>query len=131
MKKGIIKARDIPCHDNLSLRYKRIFLMSDNQGFLPPKEMLQFSDTMEEEKDGEIIEHHLKWYQCCDPFEYLKEFRIMQFLIPKANNQVPEKENTVKKPVPEEKVCNPVAFPLNFQHNPHPTKKRKAKRKKQ
>lgn len=130
MNKGIIKARDISFYNDISKRYKRLFLMSDNVGFLPPKEMLRFSDTVIEEREGEMIEHHLRWYQCCDPFEYLKEFRIMKYLRPKKVNEESNKTKKTENSQPAEKLCAPVAFPLNFQHMPYPTKKRKAKRKK-
>lgn len=103
IRKGIIKARIIPHFDSPRSKYLRLFLIADNYGFLPQKEMLRFWDTMEEEVDGKLYERHLKWYQCCDPFEYLKDYKIMDYL-----------RSTDAENPPTEQEAKPKNLNLNF-----------------
>ncbi len=127
LRHGIIKARIIPRAGKPSVKHKRVFLMIDNVGFLPPKEMLRFSDVAFEEVEGERYEHHLKWYQCCDPFEYLKDFRIMQYLRP-TDPANPPTQQTLRRASPKKTYCNQTTFPRSFVNKRHATKT-KAKRK--
>jgi len=129
LKGGIIKARNIPRFDNPGYRYKRLFLMIDNKAFLPPKEMLKFSDTATEEIDGKTVEHHLKWYQCCDPFEYLKDYQIMKHMR-RTDPKNPPLQQEVKRKAPEQKLCSPTTFLTSFENKYYRTKKRRVKRKK-
>lgn len=125
IKKGIIKCRVIPGLTG-GTHYK-VFLMRDNKGFLPPKEMLHIGGMEKEVIDGKewMVSH--PWYHYVDPFVYLKKYRIMQYLQPKAApvsgpvEQVAAAE--VKVP-----VCNPCSFP-GIPESAARVKKRKAKRK--
>jgi predicted nucleic acid-binding Zn ribbon protein len=77
IKKGIIKARVIP--DYRGGEYTKLFLIKDNEGFLPPKEMVE-SKMVKETKDGQDWYRSEPWYRFVDPFEYLKDYKIMEYM---------------------------------------------------
>jgi transcriptional regulator with XRE-family HTH domain len=79
IKEGIIRERTIKGEDG-KWRHYRIFLLSDNKGFLPPKKKLDIGETITYMKDGEEYQEHLEWYECVDPFKYLKNYGIMQYM---------------------------------------------------
>lgn len=91
--------------------------------------MIRFSDTMIEEVDGKQYERHLKWYQCCDPFEYLKDYAIMGYLR-RTDAENPPTRYEIERKIPEAEVCRATKFPESFINKKYKTK-RPAKRKKQ
>lgn len=83
VRKGILKARSITNESGGT--HVQIFLIKDNKDFLPPKKLTD-SHTISEKKDGKIWCRSEPWYRFVDPFEYLKDYRIMdymQFIEPK------------------------------------------------
>lgn len=77
IKQGIIKVRVIP-NDNGS-EHTKVFLMKDNKGFLPPKKLVD-SRLVKETKDGQDWYRSEPWYRFVDPFEYLKDYKIMEYM---------------------------------------------------
>ena len=129
INKKIIKPRIISRFGDPSAKHLRIFLIADNYGFLPQKEMLRFWDTVEQEVDGQVYERHLKWYQCCDPFEYFKDYKIMNYLR-RTDSESPPTEQDAQPKKPKQEFCSQSAFPESFVNKRYLTKRR-AKRKKQ
>ena len=105
--------------------------MKDNKGFLPPKEMLNIGGMEKEVIDGKewMVSH--PWYHYVDPFKYLKKYRIMQYLQPKAA-PVAEVNAVVSPDVMQEvvrvPVCNPCSF-IGLGGAGPAVQKRKARRK--
>lgn len=96
-------------------RYFRLYLMQDNEGFLPPKRLLVEAS----QGSGE------PWYCCVDPFEYLKDYGIIGFLRPVPSDPGElEKPQTAPEP-PKVELCNPCTFPATTPKRV----KRRAKRK--
>lgn len=77
IKSGIIKVRTIPRDDNRVA--VQIFLMKDNKGFLPPKKMVE-SQSVKHTENGKDWYRVEPWYKFVDPFEYLKGYRIMEYM---------------------------------------------------
>lgn len=77
----LLKPRILPAKKGDQPRF-HIFLLSDHKGFLPPKKMLQFGDTISETHNGKEYNVTLRWHQSCDPFDYLKDYGIIQYLRP-------------------------------------------------
>ena len=127
ISEGVIKARTIPWFNEPSKNYKRLFLVEVNEKFLPPKKLLEIGQTLTEEVGGETIFHQFKWHQCCDPFEYLKDYQIMNYMRMTEAEQPPKLQKT-KEEKPKERLCKPITFPFSF-GNSHYSLKRKTKRK--
>nr|WP_068890378.1 hypothetical protein [Pedobacter panaciterrae] len=131
IKAGLIKARIIP---NLNGKGKhfRLFLMSDNKGFLPPLKMLEEGKYEVSEIEGRKFTEYVYWYQQKDPLAYLKKYGIVKYL----EIAEPEHEKLIKEspqqPEPEREIQVSYCAPCNY---PAPLKdqkrllKRKAKRK--
>jgi len=77
VKKEIIKPRTIPNRSGGT--YIQIFLIKDNKGFLPPKKMVD-SKLVKEVRKGKDWYHSEPWYKFVNPFEYLKEYKIMEYM---------------------------------------------------
>lgn len=80
IRQGIIKARTIPNADSKGKHY-RLFLLKDNEKFLPPKEMLICNEYIIEEKEGKEWNVPLLWFQAQDdPAAYLADYDIVKYL---------------------------------------------------
>lgn len=77
VKDDIIKVRNVKNQNGRV--HVQLFLLKDNKGFLPPKEMVKHQ-MVREEKDGQIWFRSEPWYKFVDPTEHLKDYRIMDFL---------------------------------------------------
>lgn len=77
IKEGIIKQRIVSRYGQGV--HVELFLIEDNKGFLPPKEMLK-SHSVEEIKDGKTWSHSEPWYQFVDPMEYLRNYGIIKHM---------------------------------------------------
>lgn len=77
IKEGIIKARTVT--NNGKGVHVQLFLIKDNEGFLPPKKMVE-SHVVKEEKDGKEWYSMHPWYHFVDPFEHLKGYKIMEHM---------------------------------------------------
>lgn len=80
VKKGLLVARTVPEMDGRNKgAHIRLFLRSDNKGFLPPKRLLKGGMHMEE-ADGRDECVFGPWYWYCDPFKKLAKYGIVQHL---------------------------------------------------
>ena len=77
VKSGLLKARIVSGDSGRVHCY--IFLVKDNKGFLPPKELTK-PQMVSEERDGKKWHHLEPWYRFGDPHEHLKDYRIMKHL---------------------------------------------------
>lgn len=78
IKKGIIKSRIITCFGKGV--HAEIFLIKDNDGFLPPKKMVDSKFVSEKHEDGSVWHRSEPWYRFVDPYEHLKGYKIMDHL---------------------------------------------------
>lgn len=76
IKEGIIKPRNVMRDGRV---HTQIFLIYDNKGFLPPKRLTK-SELVCEEKDGQKWYRSEPWFRFVDPFEHLKDYRIMEYM---------------------------------------------------
>jgi hypothetical protein len=83
IKEGILKPRIIRHDSNRPHVY--LFLIKDNKDTLPPKKLTESQTVKEVKKDGEEWFHSEPWYRFVDPFEHLKEYKIINYL--KFNNK--------------------------------------------
>ncbi len=77
INKGILKPRIVP-NENGKPR-AQLFLIKDHKDTLPPKKMTE-SKMVKETKDGKDWYRSEPWYRFVDPFEYLKEYKIMNHM---------------------------------------------------
>ncbi|MAZ67628.1 hypothetical protein CL652_02565 [bacterium] len=77
VKEEILKARTISREDGGT--HVQLFLIKNNRGFLPPKKLVK-SRLVKETKDGKDFYHSEPWYRFVDPKEYLKDYKIMDYL---------------------------------------------------
>lgn len=77
IKEGIIKARTVKTETGRV--HAQLFLIRDNKDFLPPKKMVE-SKMVRFEKDGQTWHRSEPWYRFVDPFEYLKNFKIVDYM---------------------------------------------------
>lgn len=63
----------------LPVIHSRIFLIKDNKGFLPPKDLVE-SKMVKETREGKDWFHSEPWYKFVDPFEHLKDYEIMDYM---------------------------------------------------
>ncbi len=72
VKKGVLKERVLGSH-------VRLYLMKDNEDFLPPKYMVQSQivNYIDGDKKYSSLE---PWYKFVDPFEHLKGYKIMDYI---------------------------------------------------
>lgn len=74
---GVLKPRIIP--NDSGRPHAQIFLIKDNKDILPPKKLTE-SRTVKETRDGKEWFHSEPWYRFVDPNEYLKGYKIMNYL---------------------------------------------------
>lgn len=86
IKKGLLYPKVITKINGKGKHY-RVFMLSEHAKLLPPKEMLNFGLPLTEIRDGKEYTITAKWYQCCDPFEYLKDYTVMKYLAVSDNSQ--------------------------------------------
>lgn len=96
VKEGIIKSRTVSRYGEGV--HVELFLIKDNKGFLPPKKMVE-SQMVREKKDGEVWTHSEPWYRFVDPFEYLKGYKIMDYMrvVPPEELKKREEEKAKKR----------------------------------
>lgn len=96
IKEGIIKPRIVSRYGEGV--HVELFLMEDNEGFLPPKKMTE-SQSVREKKDGQIYTRLAPWYQLVDPLEYLKDYGIIKHMrvIPEEEMNQREEERLAKQ----------------------------------
>lgn len=95
IKEGIIKARTVSRYGK-GIHFE-LFLIEDNKGFLPPKELTE-SRGVTEEKDGKTWYSSAEWYKFVDPVEHLKGYGIMKYLrvVPPEEMAAREEEKNKK-----------------------------------
>jgi len=77
MKEGILKGRTI---ERERRETTLLFLIEDNKGFLPPKELVKSQSVTIQRKDGSTAMTMAPWYKFVDPKEHLKDYKIMDHL---------------------------------------------------
>jgi hypothetical protein len=77
VKQGLLKDRVIAGTERGI--HLQLFLLKDNKGFLPPKKLLQ-SQMVTEIIDGRESYSFLPWFRFVNPHEYLKGYKIMDYL---------------------------------------------------
>lgn len=129
IRSKIIHARTVT-NLNGKGKYFRLFLISDNKGFLPPLKMLDIGGYESFTIDGEQTDVYLHWYQLKDPFVYLKKYGIIKYL-KRVEVDFPVEKVTTATAADSivENFCAPSTFSLSFV-NSSPQLKRRAKRKK-
>jgi hypothetical protein len=97
VKEGVIKSR-IVTRDGKGV-HTEIFLIKDNEGFLPPKKMVKSQLVSEKHEDGSVWHRSEPWYRFVDPFEHLKGYKIMEHMrvIPPEEMQAREEEKKKKE----------------------------------
>jgi len=98
IKEGIIKARTVSRYGK-GIHFE-LFLIEDNKGFLPPKELTE-SRSVTEEKDGKTWYSSAEWYKFVDPVEHLKEYGIMKHLRVVPPEEMAAREEEKKKKIEE------------------------------
>lgn len=84
VRKGILKARTVSNYDKGI--HTQVFLIEDNKDFLPPKNLVESRSTREF-KDGKHWFGLEPWYKFVDPAEYLKGYKVLEYMkIPKAES---------------------------------------------
>jgi hypothetical protein len=86
IKKGLLCPKVITKMNGRGKHY-RVFMLSEHTKLLPPKAMLSFGLPRNEIIGGKEYTTTAKWYQCCDPFEYLKDYTVMKYLAVADNSQ--------------------------------------------
>ncbi len=92
VKEGILKMRTISLYGKGS--HYDLFLIPDNESFLPPKEMVKSEFVNKKDKDGKIYSESHPWYHFVDPMEHLKGYKIMDHLRVVKEEPKSETENT-------------------------------------
>lgn len=87
IKAGYLKPRVVPNESGRPHTY--LFLLKDNKDTLPPKKLTE-SHLVKETKDGKDWYHSEPWYRFFNPHEYLKGYKIMDYL-QVTNPEKPEK----------------------------------------
>ena len=78
IQKGILKPRIITRYGKGE--HYELFLIEDNEGFLPPKELVKSEWANVKNEDGTVQNRNVPWYQIYDPNERLKGYKIMEHL---------------------------------------------------
>lgn len=78
IKDGLLKPRIIPNLDNSGVR-ARLYLIKDNKDFLPPKKLTE-SKLVKNTIDGRDWIHSEPWYKFVDPFDHLKNYKIIEYM---------------------------------------------------
>ena len=77
IREGLLKERSII--NDAGGVHVQIFLIKDNKGFLPPKHLTKSESVSEEREDGTWLLTE-PWYKFVDPFEHLKDYKIMDYM---------------------------------------------------
>lgn len=93
IKDGIIKPRKIS-HFGNGVHYE-LFLIEDNEEFLPPKNILE-SKSVKEIKDGKEYRVMHPWYHFVNPEEHLKGYKIMDHMRIVPPGEMAEREKAKK-----------------------------------
>lgn len=89
IKEGIIKPRTVSRYGEGV--HVELFLIEDNEGFLPPKKLVE-SQSIREKRDGQIYTRMAPWYQLVDPLEHLKDYRIIKHMRIVSEEEMKERE---------------------------------------
>ncbi|MFA6158352.1 MAG: hypothetical protein WC763_01875 [Candidatus Paceibacterota bacterium] len=100
LRDGIIRARTVSKYGEGV--HVELFLLEDNKGFLPPKDLVE-SKSVRQRKDGKDWTTVEKWYRLVDPREHLKGYGIMEHLRVVPPEEVKAREEAKKKET-EEKI---------------------------
>lgn len=102
IKEGIIKSRTVSRYGEGV--HVELFLLEDNEGFLPPKKLVE-SQPVREKRDGEIFTRIAPWYQLVDPFEHLKDYGIIKHMriVPEEEMKQREEEKQAKQKAKDER----------------------------
>lgn len=98
MKQGYLKSRVIPGPDGKGEHFQ-LFLVSDNETFLPPPEKLRVGGPVKEiNEHGKEVVTFYPWYCFVDPVEHLKDYGISQWLrfVPVENKNKPADDENVQ-----------------------------------
>jgi len=95
INEGVLKARNVTREGGGV--HTQLFLIKDNKGTLPPKDMVK-SQMVKETRDGKEWYHSEPWYRFVDPFEHLKGYKIMDHLrvVPPEEMRAREEEEKRK-----------------------------------
>lgn len=102
IKEGIIKPRIISYYGKGS--HYELFLTEDNKDFLPPKNLTE-SQRGHEIVDGVKKEGTYPWYRFVNPFEHLKDYRIINHMreVPEEEMKTREEEKLAKEKIRAER----------------------------
>lgn len=103
---GIIKVRKVT-RDGKGV-HTELFLIKDNEGFLPPKKIVKSHLVSEKKEDGKTWHTSHPWYHFVDPVEHLKNYKIMEHLRIVPPEEMKAREEQEKK-YSEEKEAKRVA----------------------
>jgi hypothetical protein len=98
---GIIKTRTIT--NGAGRVHTQIFLIKDNDGFLPPKKMIE-SKMISFEREGETWHRSEEWYKFVNPFDHLKGYRIMDYMRVIPPEEMAARDEEEKKKAEERRV---------------------------
>ncbi|MFA6528363.1 MAG: hypothetical protein WCT46_02375 [Candidatus Gracilibacteria bacterium] len=88
VKDGVLKERVVSYYGKGI--HCQVFLIDENKDFLPPKQMVKYV-WIDEKKDGKTYSHSEPWYKFIDPYEHLKEYKIVNYLkIPTGDKNTKE-----------------------------------------
>jgi hypothetical protein len=94
IKDDILKARTVSLYGKGV--HVQLFLLEDNEGFLPPKKLVE-SKSVKEKRDGKIWYTTAPWYHFVDPFEHLKGYKIMDYLRIISPEEIAERKEAERK----------------------------------
>ena len=90
VREGLLKQRVITSRGKGT--YYTLFLIKDNKGFLPPKKLVESKLVKEVKEDGKEWYHSEPWYHFVDPWEHLKDYKIMEYMkVPDEDKETLEK----------------------------------------
>jgi hypothetical protein len=84
VKEGVLKPRIVSASTGKPHVY--LFLIKDNKDTLPPKKLTESKMISEVKEDGKEWYHLEPWYKFVDPFEALKDYKIMDYMRVVENN---------------------------------------------
>jgi hypothetical protein len=96
VKDGIIKSRTVSHYGNGV--HTELFLLEDNEGFLPPKKLVESRSVRVDKGDGQDWHTMQNWYEFNDPHTHLKGYKIMEHMriIPPEEMKAREEEKKRK-----------------------------------
>ena len=91
VREGILKARVVTNRGKGT--HCMLFLIKDNKGFLPPKKLVESRGVKEVKEDGKEWYSSRPWYYFVDPWEHLKDYKIMDYMkVPDEDKEKIEKK---------------------------------------